>query len=456
MFRRPIFALLAQVLRSSAIQFNGTVDPTPSESLVSKEIDKVLLVDVRGPSRRTGDGVRVMGMLMDLHHCGHVVEVLSDAENSTVIMESWLGAVAKDAFRTVYFWDDEDKRQLQSNSTTDSMMARLETFDRIIVGGKLDIVGDFEEESSVVTSLLKILYSRRHEYQSKTVVFWDDVPFERCIIKPDAETLCPQVPDFVRYTVKIAHKFYVLSVDDKKRMMADLDDHQIDYSAVDVNVWPMRIANMQVSEPNMRYSFSSATSATSVDDRNWVVMMGNKHAVNRMMVTELFTSGAMKRICQAISDKGSAVRIMFLGGVGEMAEELASEHADWSSCVIARTDFVSDEELESGIFPKQRASLNPFFADVNSGISVKNFESIMSGVPFLTSEYGMHGLSDEIEACQGFPMPADPNSARQFSDFVIENVIDNGKYLDFAEAFAENGPKCIQGQWDMYPLSHLC
>merc|ERR1719162_811007 len=167
--------------------------------------------------------------------------------------------------------------------------------------------------------------------------------------------------------------------------------------------------------------------------------MGNLHAVNRFMVTKMFTSQAVKKICAEIKQRGSDIKIVFMGGLASVAQEQMDLHPQASGCLDVRTGYMGDTELEENIYPHTRAVLNPFFEDVNSGISVKNFESIMSGVPFLTSTFGMHGLSDEIQACASFPMPTHGDSAA-FAEFFIDKIVNDTGYLEFADAFATRAP----------------
>lgn len=328
----------------------------------------------------------------------------------------------------------------------------MSRFDRIIVGGKLDLLYADVQENSGVTKLLDKLHDRRETFRDKVTVFWDDVPFERCLIKPEAAELCPKVPSFVAKVAEVAHLFYVLSVDDKRRMIDHLRRNGIPRSNLRVEVWPLSIEKMQAAIPSVRFTGASS-------ERHLVTMMGNQHPVNRKMVSLLFEDGSVARICNEIAARGSNVTLLFLGGLAEVAKELkenAKQAKQPCSCVQVRTGFISDETLEHEIFPQTRAVLNPFFEDVNSGISVKNFESIMSGVPFLTSEYGMHGLSDEIPECANFPMAGQPNNISVFADFFIERVLEDTSYLELAREFTKHAPKCISGQKKKYPSEKIC
>lgn len=399
---------------------------------------RVLIIDIRGPTRETGDGVRLMGMLMDLQACGHHVEVLSDAADYDELKSSWPHTVTMDYFVQVHFWRAAD---------TSLPTFELTSFDRFIVGAKLDLLYTDGHEGVAVPYILQRL--RTSGYREKVVAFWDDVPFERCYMRPEADEICPRVPSIVKQVAQVAHKFYVLSIDDKNRMTSDMQNNGIPMQNLEVAVWPMRIANMQKVVPYQQFTLNPVT-------RNLVVMMGNLHAVNTFMVTKLFESGAVMTICNEIAARNSDIKIFFMGGIAKVAREQRHKHPLTSSCTEVHMGFMSDSELEQNIHPHTRAVLNPFFQDVNSGISVKNFESIMSGVPFLTSEFGMHGLSDEIEACAGFPMPLRPRNATSFAQFFIKNVIDHDGYRQFASAFAVHAPSCIQGQLNRYPINTVC
>jgi len=377
-------------------------------------------------------------MVMDLLDCGHTVEVLSDAKDAKELRLSWESGVSKQMFAGINF--------LHEVESEDYHLAR---FDRIIVGGKLDLLYADVQETSVVTRLLDTLHQRRHKFRDRVTVFWDDVPFERCLIKPEAAELCPKVPDFVEMITQLGHRFDVLSLEDKARMVHHMNKNNISKGDVHIDIWPLSIARMQAAIPNVRFLGASA-------DRHLVTMMGNQHPVNKRMVSMLFEEGAVARICQEITERGNNVKLLFLGGLADVAKEMKRHSKEDCECVQVRPGFISDETLEHEIFPKTRAVLNPFFEDVNSGISVKNFESIMSGVPFLTSEYGMHGLSDEITACGSFPMPNPPNNVSVFADFFIKHILSDRGYFRFAKDFAENAPKCIAGQQERYPTDNIC
>jgi len=400
---------------------------------------KVLLVDIRGPTRETGDGVRVMGMLMDLQACGHNVDVLSDSRDYEELRASWPTETVARFFQGVRWW------KAHANMTPSF---QLSDFDQILIGAKLDLLYTDERRGHAVPHILAQL--RNHTgNRRKVMAFWDDVPFERCNMKPQAAEICPRVPDVVRDVAKIAHRFYVLSIDDRRRFIQAMIDHGIPVDNLEVRIWPMMISNMQKVLPYRPFRADPATQSE-------VVMMGNLHAVNRYMVTSIFKSGAMGKICKAIERRGSSIKIRFIGGVADVAQEQKALHANSSTCVVAHTGFMSDLQFEHEIYPRARAVLNPFFEDVNSGISVKNFESIMSGIPFLTSEYGMHGLSDEIRACASFPMAENPEDATSFAKFFISHVVDDTGYLAFSREFVKLSPNCIQGQLQQYPLDRRC
>jgi len=429
-----VLAVLTLGLRSAALHI--------AHNDSSRDVDspgRVLLVDIRGPTRETGDGVRVMGMLLDLQACGHTVEILSDAADYAELKRSWPSEVAGKYFHAVHFWEA---------GTTMPDSFKLSTFSRFIIGAKLDLLYTDGTQGLAVPYILSELVTKGVD-REKVAAFWDDVPFERCLLRPEAKTICPRVPSVVKEVAQVAHKFYVLSVDDKKRMAFDMKKHGVSESDVDVSVWPMRINNMQQVVPYTPFVPNTST-------QNLIVMMGNLHPVNKLMVTKLFGSGAVRKICQAITNHKSRVKIMFLGGLATVAKEQQALHPSGCDCTEVITGYIDDGDLASKIYPKARAILNPFFQDVNSGISVKNFESLMNGIPFLTSEFGMHGLSDEIQACASFPMVSKPGNPSVFAQFVIDHVVDNAAYNQFASAFVEQSAACIEGQMNQYPVENNC
>jgi len=377
-----------------------------------------------------------MGMIMDLQKCGHHVTVFSDAENYTELKQTWSPEVAQRYLADVKFVDGPASE------------LSLDWYDRIVIGGKLDLLYNGSDQGLAVPGVLDELVEKGDVNHSKISVFWDDVPFERCSIRPEADQICPRVPEVVRRIESLASTFFVLSRDDKKRMLQDMDVNGIEMTRARVKIWPMRIKNMKEALPETH-------DIVYAEQRDLVIMIGGNHAANCMMITQLFESGAVTKICSAIEARGSPVKLKFIGGLANAVQEEMKYYPKTASCVEADAGFVSDEELKTSVYPRTRAVLNPFFEDIHSGISVKNFESIMRGVPFVTSRFGMHGLSDEVPDCN-FPVPDNPEDPNDLVDFVVSKIVNETNYVKFAEHVAERAPSCIQGQLDRYPLDERC
>jgi len=383
-----------------------------------------------------------MGMIQDLLNCGHHVSVFSDAENYTELKQTWSPEVAQEFLADVKFVE----------GPADKLY--LKWYDRIIIGGKLDLLYNRTDQGHAVPGVLDELENQGvHRY--KISVFWDDVPFERCTIRPEADQICPRVPEVVRRLVGLASTFFVLSQDDRSRMLQDMGDNNvhvfvegIELDPVPVFIWPMRIVNMKRALPETQGTVYAA-------QRDLVTMIGDSHAANRMMITKLFESGAVAKMCSAIADHGSPIKLKFMGALAEIAQEEMSANPETASCAEAVVGFVSDEELKTSVYPRTRAMLNPFFEDMHSGISVKNFEAIMRGVPFLTSVFGMHGLSDEISDCE-FPMAKTPAHASGLVELFVSNIVNETNYAHFVEDFKEQARLCVKGQMSRYPLQQRC
>jgi hypothetical protein len=288
--------------------------------------------------------------------------------------------------------------------------------------------------------------------RERTDAFWDEVPFERCLVSPEADKLCPQVPAFLFKFAGMAHRFIMLSKEDSQRFSDYMVKEGISTDSLEQTIWPLSLSNMQEAIPE-----HGLASYGAEEQKSYVVMMGDMDVVNKDRVSALFEdlgdgSTIMSMICRAIkSSLSSTIQIMFMGGLAGLAEPLIT---DSTPCAIADKRPITDSELEHSIYPYTRAVLNPVFKDI-SGISVRNYESITSGVPFVTSSFGMRGLSDEIDACTFFPMPKDPSNKTEFAEFFISSIVYNDRYPHFATKIQRASQSCMGGQRSHHPTSDL-
>jgi len=343
----------------------------------------------------------------------------------------------------VHLWSTKEFKEHKFN---------LGNFHRIVIGAKLELLYADKRSGVAVPAVIRDLEHRNDIPRKHVAVYWDDVPFDRCLIKDDASNLCPKVSSAVTRLAKLASTFYVLSEDDKERMMRHMKGRGIWREDLAILVWPMRIRNMWGLLPWERFTY------TEYEKKDLVTMMGNHHAVNKQMVNHMFEHGIVGHICRQIKERKSNVKLFFMGGLASFAKAAASHQKGKTdmSCVVTKTGFVPDAVLRTKIIPRTRAVLNPFFFNVNSGISVKNFESVMMGVPFITHRWGMHGLSDEFGPCGWYPMPTEPHSAEGFQEFFVRNVISRTGYAKFAEKFRTISPKCAHAQTTKYPVQAQC
>lgn len=409
---------------------------------------RALVVDVAGPNRMRGDGVRLMGMLRDLQACDYKVEVLAEVKSYEDMRQSWPTRVQNNYLSNVRLW-------AQDAYTKENL--RLESYDRIIIGGKLDLM-DPARPRGVVQDVLADIVSKKDQLRSKTAAFWDDVPFVRC----EYRGLCDHVAKMVSQFAEASRDFYVLTPEDSKLMKESIKGHGI--RNVNVPVWPMRIRGLSELLPSQGFDAQSVISDTMTQllltpghmniGRKYITMVANNHVVNRQNVGKLFKSGAVARICDAVRLKRSPVKLLFLGGIANEARTLVNATRGSTDCVEVVDKFVQEEDLRSSILPNTRAVLNPFFFDVRSGISVKTYEAIMGGYPFITSKFGLHGLLD-IQGCS-FQTPQDPENLDDFASFVVQNVVEDSGYRRFIRQFSAASKTCIQRQLEAYPLESIC
>lgn len=407
---------------------------------------KVLIVDPRGPSRQQGEGVRVMGMILDLsgEECGLEVDILANTNDFSGIRDGWSDAVQHQYLKNVHFI---------SVANYNLGLVDLSSYDRIIIGGKADLMrpGGAGVVSTVISDLVALSGGDRlsTSLRNRTSAFWDDVPFERCTVDNSCATVAPTVAQIAG----AVSTFYVLTAEDALRMSAHMRFHGI--TPLGMRVWPMRITNMARVLPEERFSLDPTDQGIS--KKRYVLMMGNHHPVNTKNLEELFDSGALNDICNEIESRSSPIKLLLTGAMTSVAQRIMARTRGNTKCVYIRDGFVSNQELSSDILPQTRAIMNPFFFDVKSGISVKSFEAIMEGFPLLTSFYGLHGLND-IPQCV-FPQPERPSSAESFKDFLIKHVvIEDGLqgYRNFSKYFSKAAEDCIRGQELKYPVELIC
>lgn len=409
---------------------------------------KALIVDPRGPSRLQGEGVRVMGMMLDLEgkECGMEVDVLANTNDYESIRSGWSNSVQEAYLSSVHFIKVSDYNK---------GLVNLSSYDRIIIGGKADLMrpGGAGVVSSVIADLVAMSGGDHLSttLRSRTSAFWDDVPFERCVVDNSCATVAPTVAQLAG----AVSTFYVLTAEDASRMSSHMRSHGIQPLAM--RVWPMRIANMAKVLPEERFMPDTGEDVP-VAKKRFALMMGNHHPVNTKNLEELFDSGALNDICNEIEKRESPVKLLLTGAMTAVANRLLQSHRQVNTkCVEIREGFVSNEELATTILPQTRAIMNPFFFDVKSGISVKSFEAIMEGFPLVTSYFGLHGLNDIPECI--FPQPTDPMAASSFKDFLLTHIVDDDGplgYRNFSTYFSKASENCVRGQNIKYPVQQIC
>lgn len=416
----------------------------PSSVSGNTTTKRALIIDTRGPTRGTGDGLRLMAMVMDLAQADcdgarhFVVDILSDAPNATSLTSSWSPAISRRYLASTRFFGMAELL----NGTL-----QFDAYDNILIGYKLDLLRTYSAPKSVVTKAIELLQWEPDLYRALVSVFWDDVPFERCQIRPQAEWVCGQMPLLVSNLSSISSRFYTITDRDHETMENHMAKLGIG-SQLNFSVWPMRIQNMAELLPEERFMPEgpiAITDTKTLRQKDLVIMLGNGHQGNLRAIQSLFRSGAIREICRAIKERRSLLKVSFLGGLAAYAlTEMKALDVEAAECVNASPGYVSDEELNDHIMPRTRAILNPLFEDLNSGISVKNHEALMSYTPSVTTRFALHGL-DETPGCDGLPFP-DPREADDFVDFFVRHVVEDPGYCAFVSEFRTYADKCKAGQ----------
>lgn len=392
----------------------------------------------------SGEGVRLASLLMDLidNPCEYHVDVLVDQELDLV--SSWGVDVVHTHLSNVSMLLPRDVA---------SGMMHLHRYGRILFAAKLGVFSPDRQAGVVgmVIDQLKLMQSQGKLTKAKVSVLFDDDPFLRCHYQPDADVVCGNVARTVRELAGLAHEFVVLTMSDRSNFRRQALRLGI---TVHIKVWPMQIRNMERLLPTER--FPKLVQQEEVDVREFVAMMGNHHVVNSKMISILFESGAVRDICAEIGRRWSKVRLLFIGGVADLVQQYVDAIPGSTQCVETHPGSITENSFEKDVQPRIRAMLNPFFEDVDSGISVKTFEAIMGRVPVITSIYGLRGLADEMEACSHFPIPRDPSDTQQFTAFIINNVVDTAGYLNFSRRFEKSCDGCVDAQRSRYPASDVC
>lgn len=409
---------------------------------------RALVVDFWGPVSTYGEGLRTMGLIMDLQEdlCGYKVDVLTHQNNTQEALASWDATVTKQYLTDTSFYAADDFK------TDQGLWDHLLKYQKIIVAAKLDLLRP--SGNKAVSRVIRVILASGYSLRVRTSVVWDDVPFVRCTFRPEASTICPQVAALVERIAQASNEFYAITPEDQQRFKSELTKYGV--KAIPVKMWPMRIRNIDRTLSSPREQVSELLRGLPGNRRSLAVMMGNNHPVNARMVKEFFHSGTVGKICDAVETMKSNVKILFLGDIGALAADVRREHMGTSNveCTEARAGRIPDAELQKDIWPQTRAVLNPFFADVESGLSVKSYQAIAQGIPLVTSVYGMRGLL-AVEGCAFPAAPAGDALSSGFAQFFVDNIVDEAGYELFANKFGESSA-CGEGQMSKFPLSSMC
>jgi len=173
---------------------------------------------------------------------------------------------------------------------------------------------------------------------------------------------------------------------------------------------------------------STSERVGNTHEEAYITLIANDHQQNRRFVSELLTTGALKRICDSISGLPEGTRRPLVLFVGTIAWYLTQQYADLvrdlrlNGCVRIKRE-VSMQQLQHDILPKSVAILNPFLEEIPSGISVKTYEAVATCMPLVTSLEGFRGLEDCASKMQSAGLLA-RSTVPGYERFITERLLD--------------------------------
>jgi len=203
----------------------------------------------------------------------------------------------------------------------------------------------------------------------------------------------------------------------------------------DFEVWPMRLEQVRKLFPNN--VVSETTSDHVGENLKYITMIANNNHQNSIFIKRLMNSGGLKRICDsiwALPKSAKRPQIFFVGTIAKwMQDEFKDSIKDLRGsnnvgCVRFEDDVTMDRMND--ILHRSIAVLNPFVREIPSGISVKTYEAVATGMPLLTSLEGFRGIEDCASKMQNANLLV-PSTVQGYVKFIKEHILDPVKATEF-------------------------
>merc|ERR1719242_1869675 len=110
---------------------------------------------------------------MDFTKGGWRVDVLSDNTDTGALLHQWNSSIKSKYLDRINFWNVREFAAGRVN---------VSDYQRILLGGKLDVLQAKHE--TAVGVYMKTMLPQQDALRNRTDVFWDEVPFERCLVRP--------------------------------------------------------------------------------------------------------------------------------------------------------------------------------------------------------------------------------------------------------------------------------
>jgi len=368
-----VLACLLSALRTAAALLarrQGKDEPL-ADPVLPSAARRALVVSSLGPDSRYGCGVREFVFVADLRECGYDVDLLTERggdgrrQGPTHEAFGWTTRTPAEVFRTTRWFGRDDP-------------VELEAYDAIYFFGWF---WEYHNERAVPMDLLP----RLQAFRNRTTLMLDDVPDVRCMMEREAypASYCRSaVPGLVAQWMQAAHQVFTLTDTDAALVEGLLRLPGVPAPDGPVRAWPLRLGHL------VRLQQEQAENGDKLQNRTFLTMVANDHAANKEFTERLFSTGAVNRWCER------AATVMFVGTIGSFVNGIRPQYPGLPDDCVVSAGVQSDRVLAQHIMPRTLAVINPFWRDLRSGVSVKSFEALAAGVPFVTSVFGLRGLED--------------------------------------------------------------
>jgi hypothetical protein len=338
-----------------------------------------LVISATGMDSHYGSGVRQMAFSMDLEGCDFGTDTLTEKPQDTLDWRS-VPAMGLIAGSTNFNVGVGGNRSGFTASRVKSLMHR---YDRIYLFGW---AWETEYAHTLETALQALESDPR--LQGRVTLVLDDNPYHRCYAEHKLDYCRERAPTMLRRWLNVSSRAMSISARDAAELNRLKASEEIPGPSFET--WPLSLEQV-----GNLFNRSNLPKTVEGESETYLTMVANDHAENRRFVSELVTGGHLEQICSLRSIGARALKVCFVGSIARYIQMTYPREVSRLQRYCLRLKYeISTQQLEEKIFPMTVAILNPFLETVNSGISVKTFESVAMGMPIVTSMAGFRGLEE--------------------------------------------------------------